>query len=75
MVHFHSSSIEDILKNLNSSEKGLTSTEAKKRLSEYGFNEIREAKRKPIYILFLEQINNFLILILLIAALLSVFVG
>ncbi|MEK6974632.1 MAG: calcium-translocating P-type ATPase, PMCA-type [Nanoarchaeota archaeon] len=75
MVHFHSSSIEDILKNLNSSEKGLTSTEAKKRLSEYGFNEIREAKRKPIYILFLEQFNNFLILILLIAALLSVFVG
>lgn len=43
-----SQSIEEVLKKLNTSEKGLSSEEAQKRLDEYGPNAIPEHKRSPL---------------------------
>jgi potassium/sodium efflux P-type ATPase len=59
---------------LKSSEKGLTSQEAKERLEKYGYNEITFKKTSPI-IRFLKQFNNPLIYVLIIAAVVTAFLG
>jgi H+-transporting ATPase len=40
--------VDDLLKKLNSSKTGLSTEEAKKRIQQYGFNEIPEKKVNPI---------------------------
>ncbi len=55
--------------------KGLGEDEAKKRLEKYGRNELRREDRISPVTLFFNQFKNILILILLIAIVLSVFVG
>ena len=59
---------------LKSSEKGLTSQEAKERLEKYGYNEITFKKTSPIF-RFLKQFNNPLIYVLIIAAVVTAFLG
>ncbi|MEM2473426.1 MAG: cation-translocating P-type ATPase [Candidatus Bathyarchaeia archaeon] len=73
--HWHSLNIEEVLKRLNSSINGLTEEEAKKRLMQYGFNELEKPKKiSPLKILG-EQFTNILIIILLAATVLSFIVG
>src|SRR3989338_4002564 len=55
--------------------KGLTAKEAEGRLNQYGFNELAEQKKTPLFIKFVEQFNNFLTILLIFAAILSFFVG
>ena len=59
------------LTRLGSSEKGLSEAEAEKRLSENGKNKLTEAKGKSIFMRFLEQLCDPMIIILLAAALVS----
>ncbi|MDY4252465.1 calcium-translocating P-type ATPase, PMCA-type [Clostridium sp.] len=54
---------------------GLSSSEAKLRLTKYGLNKIQGKKKKSIFQLFLAQINDIMIYILLIAAIISFVVG
>lgn len=62
---------EEILKTLITSESGLSEEEAEKRLHEYGFNEIRQIRKKPLYLKLLSQFTHFLAVLLWIAAALS----
>ncbi len=62
---------EEILKTLITSETGLSEKEAEKRLHEYGLNEIREIRKKPLYLKLLSQFTHFLAVLLWIAAALS----
>src|SRR3989304_7247472 len=55
--------------------KGLTSKEVESLLNQYGLNEITEQKKKSIFIKFFEQLNNFLVILLILASALSFFVG
>ncbi len=64
-MEWHSLSKEEVIKNLNSSAEGLSSDEAKKRINEYGKNEIKETNRFDILRVLWEQFNSFLIYILL----------
>ena len=75
MVHFHSMNIEDALKTLQSSVKGLDDSEARARLERYGPNELRREKRASPFRIFAEQFKEILIIILLAATLLSFLVG
>ena len=52
---------------------GLSHKEAKTRLEKYGKNIIKEKKRKPLIIRFFLQFNDFMIILLLIAAAVSYF--
>jgi Ca2+-transporting ATPase len=68
-------SADETLKTLNSSITGLSSSEAQKRLSEHGKNELVEEKKAGPLRIFLEQFKEILILILIIAAIAAYYVG
>ncbi len=67
--------VEHILDKLSSSPEGLTSKEANSRLENYGKNELEEEEKISPLKLFLEQFADFLIVILIIAATLSLIMG
>ena len=64
---------EEVFKTLLTSENGLPEEEAQRRLNEYGLNEIKEVRKKPLYLKFFAQFTHFLAILLWIAALLSFF--
>ncbi|MBI5188753.1 MAG: cation-transporting P-type ATPase [Nitrospirae bacterium] len=66
-MKIHSLLPEDVLKQLIVSEQGLTEKEAEKRLAEFGPNEIKEVKKKPLIIKFIKQFTHFLAILLWIA--------
>ena len=67
MKHYLSETSE-VLKEVNSSEEGLTSSEAASRLERDGKNKLVEAKKVSLFRRFLEQLVNPMIIVLLVAA-------
>ncbi|MEM4268051.1 MAG: calcium-translocating P-type ATPase, SERCA-type [Candidatus Woesearchaeota archaeon] len=70
---WHSISINDVFKGLETSEKGLASSTAKERLAKYGTNELKQERRRTALHIFLEQFNSFLIWILFGAVAISIY--
>ena len=68
--HPYSQTVELLIKELETSQEGLSHQQAKERLLHYGPNEIEE-KRYNYFILFLTQFKSPLVYILIIAAVLS----
>ena len=67
---------EEVWDKLNTNgEKGLMDVEAKSRLVKYGLNELKEEARKGLLSKVIEQFSDFLVVILIIAAFISIFVG
>ena len=62
---------EEIYKELETSEKGLTNDEAKKRLRTYGQNILTEKPKKTKLQIFLSQFKNMMVILLLVVGLLS----
>jgi len=56
-------------------EKGLTTKQVEENTNKYGKNELQEAKKKSLFVKFLEQFKDFMIIILIIAAIVSAVVG
>ena len=67
-MKINSLSKEDALRQLVSSEDGLSETEAAKRLSENGFNEIREVRKTSLAKRFFRQFTHFLAVLLWVGA-------
>ena len=68
---FHNKSVEETYLAVNSSERGLSTAEAQKRLAENGKNALAEAKKKPAILKFLGQFTDPMIIVLLAAAVVS----
>lgn len=60
-----------VFEQVQSSEKGLTSAEAEKRIAENGPNQLDEGKSKSLLMKFIEQFKDFMIIVLLAAAVIS----
>ena len=75
MQHFFAQSTEQLLETFQVGENGLSEKEVQKRRNEWGYNLLVEKKRKSIPIVFLEQFQDFLVWILLAAAIISAFSG
>ncbi len=65
----------EVLTALDVTETGLTTDDVQKRREKYGYNELDEIKRKTAVQVFFEQLKDFLVIILLAAALISAFLG
>ena len=69
-------SFEQVAQELNTNIlTGLTEEEAQKRLNEYGPNALKEAKKTPLIVKFFSQFKDFMVIILLIAAVVSVVIN
>ena len=65
------SSLEEVLKEQNSSQEGLTTGEAQERLSKYGKNELEKGKKTSLLQRFLKELADPMIIILIVAAIIS----
>jgi len=72
---WHALSSEEALDELNSRREGLESQEARRRLDEYGPNQLQQEQSRPWYRRLAEQFNNVLMLILIVAAVASQLLG
>lgn len=70
-MNYHLKSCDETFQSLQSSKDGLSSSEAAKRLEQYGPNKLNEAKKKSLVKRFFEQLADPMIIILLAAALIS----
>lgn len=69
---WHEMNIYEVLKEKNSDERiGLSTDEAKKRRIEYGLNKLNQKKKESLFIKFIKQFNDFMIIILIIASIVS----
>lgn len=66
---------EEIMNSLEVNPNGLSKNEVESRREKYGDNELQEGKKKSIFQVFLEQFKDVLVVILLIAATISMFLG
>lgn len=67
--------ISKVLQHFTTTAEGLSATEVQKRIVKYGNNELQEKKKVPPWLLFLLQFKDFMILILMAAAILSGIMG
>jgi Ca2+-transporting ATPase len=72
---WHTQRVPAVLRRLDTSERGLTTAEAARRLSAHGPNELGAARPVPVWRLLLAQFRNVLILVLVAAAGLSALLG
>ena len=75
MKNYYNYEKEKILNEFETQKSGISSKEAEKRFEKYGKNEIQEGEKKSVLKIFLEQYTDFLVIILIAAALISAFLG
>ena len=72
----HSKAIEELVSGLQTHpEQGLTQKQARERFAEFGANELTERPRPGFLALLWDQFNNYLVIILIVAALISLVLG
>ena len=72
---YHRMDVKEALIDLSTSENGLSGNEAEKRLKKYGPNELRAKIKVPLWLLFLSQFKELLVIILIVGGLISFFIG
>ena len=65
----------ELFRELGCQESGLTQADAESRLAKYGANELHAGKQKNVLQIFLGQFADFLVLILIFAAVISACMG
>ena len=73
MEKFWAYDVEDVLKEIKSSADGLSSEQVKDRLDDYGENVLGEQRSSSNFMIFVNQFKNPITMILIFAAILSIF--
>lgn len=73
--YFFNISLDEVVKQLKTSFNGLSPIEASNRLTHYGLNVLTAKENKPAWVYFFAQFKDFMILILMAAAIISGFMG
>lgn len=74
-MNWHYLTTKEIFELTGSSMNGLTREKAALNLADFGLNELQEKKKKPAWLLFLAQFSDFMILVLLAAAIIAGIAG
>ncbi|MCM0583266.1 calcium-translocating P-type ATPase, PMCA-type [Weissella diestrammenae] len=75
-VRMYQQDKQDVLKTLKTdAANGLTTTEAQNRLAQYGKNELQAAEQSTIFQKFVNQFKDFMIIVLIVAALIAAATG
>jgi Ca2+-transporting ATPase len=72
---WHALSPEDVLRHLEVQEDGLTDEQAARRLAQYGPNQLQEAPRPTFWHMLWDQLNNFVVILLIVASIVSALLG
>ena len=72
---FYKNLVKEVYESLETSDKGLSSTEAKNRLKKCGYNELVEKKKESNFKKFLNQFNDPMIIILILSAIVAFIVS
>ena len=75
ITEYYRATVQEVMKKLDVTDHGLTDFEVRYRQKKYGYNELKEGKQKNIAQVFLEQLQDFLVLILIVAVIISIFLG
>ena len=70
-MKYYDEDVDKVLDALQTSEEGLSATEAQARLNRYGLNKLKETNKKSKLAKFLDQFKDMMIIVLLIAAVFS----
>jgi len=74
-MNWHQQNTDEAMQELGSSARGLSADEVRKRLLEHGPNELTETAKKTVFMMFLDQFKDFMILVLIAAAAISGIIG
>ena len=75
-IPWHSQDIDEVAAQLQTrTDAGLSAEEVQSRLAEHGLNELRERPATPFWKLVLEQLNNFIVILLIVASVISALLG
>jgi len=75
MVNWYQLDREEVLTKLQTSFQGIATEEAQRRYEQYGPNELVEKKPKSPWVMFLDQFKDFMILVLIAAAIIAGMIG
>ncbi len=68
----YNETVDEVAKRLKTDkDNGLNESDIQSRILEHGYNELKTGKKKSLFVKFLEQFKDFMIIILLIAAVIS----
>jgi P-type Ca2+ transporter type 2C len=72
---WHALKAEDVLRNLEVHEDGLTGEQVAERTARFGLNQLQEAPRPTFWHMLWEQLNNFVVILLIVASIVSALLG
>ena len=72
---WHALSADEVLAKLEINEQGLSSEQAAERLQRFGKNELKEKPRPSFFQLVLEQLNDFIVILLIVSSVISALLG
>ena len=72
---YYTQTPQQVLHAMESREEGLTTQQAQERIEKNGPNALREERKKPVWQVFLEQFKDLLVVILVVAAVISMLSG
>lgn len=75
MKPYYNQGADEVRKQLNGTSEPLSDAKVKEHQKIYGFNELVEGKKKSTAQIFLEQFKDFLVIILICSAVVSLFLG
>jgi len=72
---WHTLNYEEVLRHFEVQDHGLSTEEAESRLAHYGPNQLEEAPRPSFMQMLWEQLNNFVVILLIVASVISALLG
>ena len=75
MNEYYHLTVEEVLASVSSERKGLSGAEAESRLAKFNLNELKREKQYTAFKILLDQLKNFLVLLLIFAAAVAFFLG